>query len=316
MSAAKQPPPAVMHEKLLALCDVGVLQFDLSGQLNYASPSTVQLLGYVFEGLPEVLGELIYDITVDPDAERLQKILSGVQADTVAIQPVEVQLKTARNSLTWVEASCQVLRDDFGQPEGHAIYLRNIEKQKLLELQLAATVRTDKLTGLYNTKAFEDAAKREWAVALREQTPVTLIKAALDGFTDLGDDIDQAAFENCICTVANTLKDTARRPADMVARVGAGEFAMLLPRTHEMGAQTVSAYVHLTVQDLNLNMPVKSAGKQPVTVSVGATCFVSTETRLRANLSTFLNEADECLLRARERGGNQVVLTTKTLGSA
>ncbi len=99
---------------------------------------------------------------------------------------------------------------------------------------------TDPLTGVANRRAFDDALGREWAVGMRERTPVALLLIAVGG-----DPPDAMLVE-----ISRALRWCAMRPRDIVARLDDGTFAMLLPRTGSAGTNEIAVRVREAVAQL------------------------------------------------------------------
>ncbi|WP_057633529.1 ligand-binding sensor domain-containing diguanylate cyclase [Stenotrophomonas humi] len=88
--------------------------------------------------------------------------------------------------------------------------------------------REDALTGLMNRRAFDEALAREFASAMRDDTPLTLVIADLDHFKRINDAYSHIAGDAALRAVADTIRAHAgkRVPA---ARWGGEEFALLFP---------------------------------------------------------------------------------------
>jgi len=299
-------PSGIDFESLVKLGSEAVLLLALDGTPAFISPAAERLFGWSLEKLAEQLSDLVYVTGSNANAELLHKILSGDGDPAHPLPRADLQFRSAFGPMIWAEVSTHLLEDASGRPYAFAVYLRSIAKRKELEGQLEAATQTDPVTGLYNRRAFEDNLKREWAIALREKTHTSLIKVSLDRFDALAEHYGPRAAEDCLTRVAATLKDTARRPADITARTAASEFSLLLPRTHEMGAETISAYIHLAIRDLGIPNPDNSAGDGIMTASVGAACAVAEQTGVSETSEFILAAAENCVFQARQEGGNRV----------
>ena len=97
-----------------------------------------------------------------------------------------------------------------------ANYLRLKRKTVLLE-KLSSI---DGLTDIYNRRRFDDTLKQEWARVKRNQTSLSLIMIDIDFFKQFNDTYGHSAGDNCLRSVAESLKRSLQRPADFVARYG------------------------------------------------------------------------------------------------
>ena len=80
-----------------------------------------------------------------------------------------------------------------------------------------------------NRRAFELALAAEWRRAQREQTPLSLLMVDIDCFKSFNDRYGHPAGDACLRAVGRVLSGQAFRPADVAARVGGEEFALILP---------------------------------------------------------------------------------------
>jgi diguanylate cyclase (GGDEF)-like protein len=102
---------------------------------------------------------------------------------------------------------------------------------------------TDLVTGLLDRRAFVTAAEREHELAGRTGADLSLVLIDLDDFKLVNDREGHAAGDRLLAELARAWHG-ALRPADVLARHGGDEFAVLLPATSEEGAARVVARLH------------------------------------------------------------------------
>jgi len=130
-----------------------------------------------------------------------------------------------------------------------------------------ALAATDPLTGLPNLRTFRAALEREIAAALRSGDPCTLIAFDLDHFKAVNDTLGHAAGDEVLTRTAHALRAVARR-ADLPARLGGEEFALLLPGTGAQDAAAVAERLRAAFRAVDV-----PGLARPVTASFGlATC--------------------------------------------
>jgi diguanylate cyclase (GGDEF)-like protein len=176
--------------------------------------------------------------------------------------------------------------------------------QDALEQQNAALARladTDGLTGLANRRHLDERMAQEVARAARERTPLSLIMIDVDFFKRYNDTYGHAAGDDCLRMVARVLATTVNRPADLAARFGGEEFAVLLPNTAQDGARRIAEAICAGVR--GAGMPHGASDLGFVTISAGvATVVPAPGDDGRALVET----ADAALYEAKEGGRNGV----------
>lgn len=147
----------------------------------------------------------------------------------------------------------------------------------------------DPLTGLPNRALFLDRLSQALAAAEHKAVPVALCVLDLDGFKDINDALGHAAGDAVLCEVAARLRGVLRAH-ETVARLGADEFAVLLP-AHQSTAELVAERLARA-----LSTPIVAAGhKLGVTASMG----IATYPDHGETADTLLRRADTALMHAR-----------------
>ena len=177
--------------------------------------------------------------------------------------------------------------------------------------QAARLAAVDPLTGLANRRALDSNMEEQWMLATRNQTPLALLMIDADHFKEYNDRLGHQAGDACLRALANALTKRVSRPADLVARFGGEEFAVLLPDTPLEGARHVAEMIRLAIHNLGIahpGSPIPASGglfrgQSHVTVSIGCTAVVPTP---GARMQQLVELADQALYEAKRSGRDRV----------
>jgi diguanylate cyclase (GGDEF)-like protein len=162
-----------------------------------------------------------------------------------------------------------------------AIALGNAKARAELEL-LAIT---DDLTGLANRRHFRAELERAIAVARRYDSPLSLILLDLDNFKSINDRYGHIRGDDALKVVADSIRRRLRA-ADLAARIGGDEFAVLLPET---GRRQADALASTLAESIRTALPAPLT----TTASIGVSTFD------RLGEADLLEEADGFLYKAK-----------------
>ena len=171
-------------------------------------------------------------------------------------------------------------------------------RQALDQMEQAAG--TDRLTGTWNRRWFEDGATQLIALSGRGDDALSLILLDLDLFKHINDTFGHGVGDEVLKSITGTVRDQLRA-SDALARWGGEEFVVLCPATTLAGATILAEKIRRAVETRSIpQMGV-------VTISLGVAQHQKAET-----LDAWVHRADEALYRAKERGRNR---TEASLGS-
>ena len=128
--------------------------------------------------------------------------------------------------------------------------------------------RTDYLTGIANGRAFYDATQSELARARRYGSAFTLAYLDVDDLRAVNEKFGHYVGDALIRSVAATLRKSLRG-TDLVARLGADDFAILLPETSSESAQGVLRKLEAVLVETSQKSQWSSS------FSIGAVTFTS-----------------------------------------
>ena len=179
-------------------------------------------------------------------------------------------------------------------------------QQKLQEinLELLRLTNTDGLTGIANRRYFDDYLETEWRRAKRQQAQMSMLLIDVDNFKSYNDTYGHVAGDEVLRRVAAAIQTVCRRPADLAARFGGEEFALILPDTNERGVGLLGEAVRHAVEELAIWHSSASTGGR-VTVSCGGATLIPSEGDLPTRL---IELADSRLYRAKSQGKNRMII--------
>jgi len=179
--------------------------------------------------------------------------------------------------------------------------LRDLTEEKMAQMALEQLATRDGLTGLANRRCFDDTLHSEWARALRQGQPLSLLMVDVDNFKAYNDANGHLGGDECLKRIARAVS-SEMRANDLVARYGGEEFAVILPNQSLKGAAIVAERIRCRVEHLQLP---STAPTRHVTVSIGAATAVAGPDN---NASQLVATADAALYRAKHMGRNRISL--------
>lgn len=170
-----------------------------------------------------------------------------------------------------------------------------IENARLVA-ELQRTAITDSLTGVYNTRFFNEVLAREAARAERYETPLSLLMIDVDSFKLVNDTYGHVVGNKVLTQLAMTLGHTVRN-TDLVFRCGGDEFGVVLPGTALKGAMRAAEKVLQKVQSTEILQSLGYSG--PLTVSIGIS-----EYKRGSPFESLVAEADQALYASKRSSKN------------
>lgn len=181
--------------------------------------------------------------------------------------------------------------------------LVSFQSQELTRLnrQLDKIAHEDALTSIANRRSFNNAAEREWDIALREQRPLSLLLLDVDFFKRYNDTYGHEDGDKCLQAIAHAIRDAMLRPADLAARYGGEEFVVLMPDTDEQGAIMVAQRIIDAVDACQIPH-ASSTTAAHVTVSIGIATLIP---KTGQPPQDAVRQADAALYQAKDHGRHQ-----------
>ena len=196
---------------------------------------------------------------------------------TLSLVPTEVDYQSRLETLARAQKASEQANSEL--------------KQALDQMQEAAG--TDRLTGAWNRRRFEDGVIQHMALAKRRGDPLSLFIFDLDHFKRVNDTFGHGVGDAVLKSVCSTVRDQLR-VSDALVRWGGEEFIVLCPATTLAGATILADKIRRTVEA----QAMPQVGM--LTISLGVAQRMAGE-----DLDVWLARADGALYRSKERGRNR-----------
>ena len=259
------------------------------------------------EGLAKALSD-------NPDLILLDIVMPGMNGfetlkalkDSTETQNIPVIIVTVDNNDVTQEKCFNLGAVDFiTKPFSSVIVRARVKNQ----LQIVNQIRTierlgliDPLTNIRNRRSFNDRLNTEWRRCLREKAPLSFMMVDVDKFKDYNDTYGHPQGDTLLKTLAMIFESSARRPADIIARLGGEEFGLLLPNTPLKPALEIAESIRESVETLRV-MTADGKTETRTTISIGVAAIIPTE---EAHADDLICKADQLLYTAKASGRNKV----------
>lgn len=152
----------------------------------------------------------------------------------------------------------------------HPVQLRDVTELKQMREELGSLAGEDKLTGLPNRCCFTLLAERLLLVAGKLRHSLVLLCVDVDRLAAINEELGEGSGDELLKETAELLKDTFD-PADLVARIGGDEFAVLAVHTAGEEGEALVDRLEGAVTDFNrearrpyrLSLTIGTAGFDP-----------------------------------------------------
>ena len=238
-----------------------------------------------------------WSLLLSPSAAPMNPRFATREFPPHTLYPADELLNLALVPLVFQQETLGYIAFDAGNLGPCAILARQLAatfKASRLHAQVSELSLTDALTGVHNRRYFDLFLANEVDRSRRVSHDLGIMMIDIDYFKEYNDTFGHPAGDKALQSVARCLQQE-RRSADVVARIGGEEFALILPETEVDGARNVAEKIRGAISDL-------SELKRPITVSIG----ISVLPAAKIETEVMIQQADVALYEAKRRGRNQV----------
>jgi diguanylate cyclase (GGDEF)-like protein/PAS domain S-box-containing protein len=236
--------------------------FDLEiGQIVFANNEITATLGYTQANIEEMGSEIVTRLVHPEDLPHIREHQERyIQAGDGDVLEIEYRLRLAFGDWHWFSSRDTVYSRS---PEGKVKQILgiavDISERRAAQEKLRFVSTHDALTGLYNRVMFETEVDR---LEKSRRYPVTILMADVVGMHKINQEHGYEAGDGHLRKLAELLRD-AFRSDDVVARLGADKFGVLLPTTSNNASEAVQARVRNRLANYNQQHP-----KTPLAISL------------------------------------------------
>jgi diguanylate cyclase (GGDEF)-like protein len=225
--------------------------------------------------------------------------------DTGTLQTYDYQLASDEVQMTkndgpsgpqWFHGRVYPVMPRPGQKPSAVWLAINISEQKNLEERLQRLSEQDDLTGAFNRRYFMRRLESEFQIAKRRKTALSLISLDIDHFKSVNDRFGHIEGDRALGHIVNMIRPQLR-DADILARVGGEEFAILCLSTELNEAWSVGERIRQCIEQTTLET---RHAPLHMTISLGIAALTPQE----AGIHSLLSRADQALYKAKGSGRN------------
>lgn len=160
----------------------------------------------------------------------------------------------------------------------------------------------DSHTGLYNYRYLMERLSAEIELSKRHSFPLSLLIIDVDYFKSINDVYGHQVGDSLLSAFAHFLKSLLRK-SDVLTRYGGEEFVAIMPQTNRRNSLYIANRI---IKSVNSHIFKIYKASLKIKISIGISDF-SEEKKLTTTKEIF-DAADMALQRAKEAGGNRVVV--------
>lgn len=286
---------------LLETTKEAVALTDDQGRVQYLNPAATALFAM---GQEAVSGRFLWSLLplYRLEGSELHALTEGLLAPG---KHSGLVLVGATGEQRAIELTIVSVREDDTLP-GLRLLLFRAQDEQALTGNVDWAQSHDPLTGLANRAAFEVRLEEYLQQNLEEQAPIVVALVDLDHFRQLNEQAGREVGDQMLQQVARILLHNVRR-CDLVARLGADEFALLLTGCDSQRALLITEGIRADLEKYRLEV---DGQYYRITASLGLTEFSAQDREIQQ----IFRRLDEGCYRSKVQGRNLVSLVEAVSG--
>jgi diguanylate cyclase (GGDEF)-like protein/PAS domain S-box-containing protein len=214
---------AEKYRSLVNNLNIGIYRSTMNERwcFTQANPAVARMFGY--ESADEFLNVQPFDLYQDKSDRR--KFMETI-SQSGNVTGMELALKRKDGKPFHASVTARANYSEKGTILWIDGVVEDITERKRMEEEIRMLAVTDPLTGLYNRRGFITLSEQQLKIAERTASRFLLLFADLDGMKWINDSLGHVKGDEALMGVSSILKKVFRE-ADIIARVGGDEFAVL-----------------------------------------------------------------------------------------
>jgi diguanylate cyclase (GGDEF)-like protein/PAS domain S-box-containing protein len=271
----------------------GVYRLNKDGYFTFANKAIMDLSGIPPEKLH---GSHYLDIVAPEDHEiasgNFEKVMKSKEAATY-----ELKYKTADGSLRVMEINATPIYGPGGIVGLQSIS-RDITDRRRMEEEIREMSMRDELTGLYNRRGFFTLAEQQLKTVNRAKRLMALTFIDVDELKWINDTLGHDKGDKALIDTATIIRQTIRE-ADLTARIGGDEFAIIATEIPEMNPDAFSNRLQQNIDEYNAN----GSGPYKLAMSWGTAIY---DPASPVSLDDLMSTADQLMYQKKGRNKHMI----------
>ncbi len=311
--STRPAPPPGFATILDGVRDAVIVQ-DREGRVEWINPAAEAMFGWRLE---EVQGRKALEFILPRDRRMREAEVARFRYDLDS--PLFQRLHMAEHqrrdgSLLWNQQSFSLVGGGAdGDDWKVVVTCRDVTDQVITEtalrqvqVDLQHAAYHDDLTGVANRKRLTEYLASGPVAERLTRGEVGVLQVDIDKFKEINDTLGHAAGDATLVHMARALRGAAG-PEDLVCRIGGDEFLLIC--LGPVNREALMTRAELVIK--SLQAPLRW---QAQTIRIGTSIGASLCTCAHCTGETMIQQADQALYAAKNRGRGQVVLFTPELG--
>jgi diguanylate cyclase (GGDEF)-like protein/PAS domain S-box-containing protein len=275
----------------------GYHSLNKDGMFVRINETELSWLGYTRD---EIIGKLHWHDLITPRFYQTFKENFPAFMKQGYIKGLEYEIRRKDGSTFYGLLSATAILDADGNFLMSRGTVFDISERKAMEEEMRHMAQHDALTGLPNRTLVFDRLQRVLSLAKRNKSRIALIFLDLDQFKQINDTLGHEVGDLLLQEAARRMQGCVRE-SDTVGRLGGDEFVVILPEVE------AERDVTLTAEKIRqqLEQPFLIVSR---TLKITSSIGIAVYPEHGDNESMLVRNADTAMYRAKERGGNKVII--------